>query len=50
VLIIFTIAKLGNSQGAPLPINELRKYSIYTQWNFTQPERRMKYCYSQVNV
>jgi hypothetical protein len=34
---IFTIAKYGNSQDAPLLMNELRKYCIYTQWNFTQP-------------
>jgi hypothetical protein len=31
-------------------MNGLRKCSIYTQWNFTQPQRRMKFCHSQVNV
>jgi hypothetical protein len=27
----------------------LRKCGIYTQWNFTPPQRRMKFCHSQVN-
>jgi hypothetical protein len=39
----------GNSQDAPLPTNALRKCSIYTQWNFIQPEIRMKLCHLQVN-
>jgi hypothetical protein len=30
-------------------MNRLRKCVIYTQWNFTQPWRRMKSCHSQVN-
>jgi hypothetical protein len=30
-------------------MNELRKCGIYTQWNFIQPQRRMKFCHSQVN-
>jgi hypothetical protein len=34
---LFTIAKYGNSQDAPLLTNGLRKYGIYTQWNFMQP-------------
>jgi hypothetical protein len=38
----------GKRQDAPLPMNELRKCGIYTQWNFTQPQRRMKFCHSQV--
>jgi hypothetical protein len=46
---LFTIAKYGNSQVAPLPTNGLRKCGIYTQWNFTQPQRRMKVCHSEVN-
>jgi hypothetical protein len=29
-------------------MNGLRKHGIYTQWNFTQPQR-MKFCHSQVN-
>jgi hypothetical protein len=45
---LFTIAKLW-SQDAPLLTNELRKCGIYTQWNFTQPQRRMKFGHSQVN-
>jgi hypothetical protein len=27
----------------------LRKWGIYTQWNFTEPQRRMKICHLQVN-
>jgi hypothetical protein len=34
----------GNSQDALLPMNGLRKCGIYAQWNFTQPQRRMKFC------
>jgi hypothetical protein len=34
---LFTIAKYGNNQDAPLLMNGLRKCGIYTQWNFTQP-------------
>jgi hypothetical protein len=30
-------------------MNGLRKCRIYTKWNFTQPQRRMKFCHSQVN-
>jgi hypothetical protein len=29
-------------------MNGLRKCGIYTQWNFTQPQR-IKFCHSQVN-
>jgi hypothetical protein len=39
----------GNSQDAPQLTNGLRKCGIYTQWNFTQPQRRMKFCHLQVN-
>jgi hypothetical protein len=35
---LFTIAKLWDSPDAKLLMNGLRKCSIYTQWNFTQPE------------
>jgi hypothetical protein len=45
---LFTIAKLWKKD-APLLMNELRKCDIYTQWNFTQPQRRMKLCHLQVN-
>jgi hypothetical protein len=38
-----------NSQDAPLLMNGSRKCGIYTQWNFTQPQRRMKFCHLQVN-
>jgi hypothetical protein len=30
-------------------MNGLRKCGIHTQWNFSQPQRRMKFCHSQVN-
>jgi hypothetical protein len=46
---LFTIAKLWKLQDASLLTNELRKHGIYTQWNFTHPQRRMKFCHSQVN-
>jgi hypothetical protein len=34
----------GNSQDALQLKNGSRKYGIYTQWNFTQPQRRMTFC------
>jgi hypothetical protein len=34
---------------ALLLMNGLRKCGIYIQWNFTQPQRRMKFCHLQVN-
>jgi hypothetical protein len=43
---------IHNSQAmkyAPLPMNILRKCGTYTEWNFIQPQRRMKFCHSQVN-
>jgi hypothetical protein len=46
---LFTKPSYGNSQDAPLPTNGLRKCGIYTQWNFIQPQRRTKFCHSQVN-
>jgi hypothetical protein len=30
-------------------IHSTKLCGIYTQWNFTQPQRRIKLCYSQVN-
>jgi hypothetical protein len=32
-----------NNQDALLLINGLRKCGIYIQWNFIQPQRRMKF-------
>jgi hypothetical protein len=49
IAVLFTIARLWNSQDAPLLTNELRKCDIYTQWSFTQPWRRRKSYYSEVN-
>jgi hypothetical protein len=31
-------------------MNGLRKCGIYTQWNFTYSQRKMKLCHLQVNV
>jgi hypothetical protein len=39
----------GNSQADPPLTTGLRKYGIYTQWNFMQPWRRMKCYHSLVN-
>jgi hypothetical protein len=44
---MFIAASYGNSQGAQVPTNGLRKCGIYTQWSFTQPQRRMEFCHSQ---
>jgi hypothetical protein len=30
-------------------MNGFRKCVIYTQWNFTQPQRKMKFCHLQIN-
>jgi hypothetical protein len=32
----------GNGQDAPLQTNGIRKFGIYTQWNFIQPQRMTK--------
>jgi hypothetical protein len=42
-------SRYGNRQDAPLLKKRLRKCGIYTQWNFIKPQRRMKFCHSQVN-
>jgi hypothetical protein len=49
IVALFTIITYGNSQDAPLLINGLRICGIYIQWNFIQPQRKMKFSYSQVN-
>jgi hypothetical protein len=46
---LFTIAKLWKNQDAPLLMNGSRKCGTCTQWNFTQPWRRMKSYHLQVN-
>jgi hypothetical protein len=46
---LFIIVKLWKQPRCPIPRNGSRKCGIYTQWNFTQPQRRMKFCHSQVN-
>jgi hypothetical protein len=30
-------------------MNGIKQCGIYAQWNFIQSQRRMKFCYSQVN-
>jgi hypothetical protein len=44
---LFIIAKLWKQPRGPLLMSGLRKCGIYAQWNFTQPQRRMKFCHSQ---
>jgi hypothetical protein len=46
---LFTIAKLWKQPRCPLLMNGLRKCGVYTQWNLTQPQRKMKFCQLQVN-
>jgi hypothetical protein len=46
---LFTITKLWKRPRCPLLRNGSRKCGIYTQWNFTQPWRRMKSYNFQVN-
>jgi hypothetical protein len=41
--------KLWKQPRCPLLTNGLRKCDIYTQWNSTQSQKRMKFCHSQVN-
>jgi hypothetical protein len=41
--------KMKKKKKAPLLMNGLRKRVIYIQWNFTWPQRRMKFCHLQVN-
>jgi hypothetical protein len=47
IAVLFKIAKLWKQPR--YPITGLRKCGVYTQWNFTQPQRRMKFYYSQVS-
>jgi hypothetical protein len=47
---LFTIGKLWRQTRCPLLMNGFRKCGIYTQWTFIQPQRRMKFCHSQVKV
>jgi hypothetical protein len=47
---LFTIAKLWKQPTCSLPTNGSRKCGIYTQWNFTEPQRRMKFSHSQINA
>jgi hypothetical protein len=49
IAVLFTKPSYGNSQDAPVVMNGLKKCGIYTQWNFTQSQRRMKFCHSQLN-
>jgi hypothetical protein len=46
---LFTTANLWKQPRCSLLTNGLREYSVYIQWNFTQPQRGMKFCHSQVN-
>jgi hypothetical protein len=44
----FTISNLWKQPRCPLLMNGLRKCGIYIEWNFTQPQKRMKFCHLQV--
>jgi hypothetical protein len=46
---LFTTANVSKQPRCPLQTIGLGKCGIYTQWNFTQPQRRMKFCHLQVN-
>jgi hypothetical protein len=46
---LVTIVKMWKQPKCPLLMNKLRKCSIYIQWNFIQPQRRMKFCCLEVN-
>jgi hypothetical protein len=41
IAVLFTIARLWKQSKGPLLTNGLIKCGTYTQWNFTQPQRRM---------
>jgi hypothetical protein len=49
ILALFTVDKLWKQTRYANSMNVLRKYGIYIQWNFIQPQRRMKFCHLQVN-
>jgi hypothetical protein len=46
---VFTTAKLWKQPKCPTTNESIKKMCFYTQLNFTQPQRRMKFCHSQVN-
>jgi hypothetical protein len=47
---LFTIAKLWKQPRCPTTNQWFKKMEfLNSQWNFIQPQRRIKFCYSQVN-
>jgi hypothetical protein len=46
---LFTIAKLWKQPRCPTTNEWVKKCGIYTQWNFILPQKRMKFCHSQIN-
>jgi hypothetical protein len=46
---LFTIIKLWKQSRCPSTNEWIKKMWCYAQWNFIQPQRRMKFCHSQVN-
>jgi hypothetical protein len=46
---LFTIAKLWKQPRCPTTDEWLRKCDIYTQWNFTHPQKKIKFYHLQVN-
>jgi hypothetical protein len=46
---LFTMARLWKQPRCPTTDEWIQKMWVYTQWNFIQPQRRMKFCHSKVN-
>jgi hypothetical protein len=47
---LFIIAKLWKQPRCPTNLrNGLKKCGIYAQWNFIQPQKRMKFCLLQLS-
>jgi hypothetical protein len=42
---LFTIVKLWKQPRCPTTDEWIKKMCIYTQWNFTQPQKRMAFCH-----
>jgi hypothetical protein len=49
IAVLFTIAKLWKQPRCPTTDKWIKKMWFYVEWDFTQPQRRMKFCHLQVN-
>jgi hypothetical protein len=47
--VLFTTAKVWKQPRCPTTDEWIKKIGTYTQWNFIQPQRRVKFCHLQVN-